>query len=117
MRAGTGDLHLGVHRPRPVGPRRHADILSFCYVYRIDRICEWPIRIENEEHALAAARDFAEKLAIEAADRDRERRFAADELAQLSETGLLAITVPEAARRRRRLDGNGDRGVPAARHG
>ena len=51
-------------------------------------------RIEDEEHALVAARDFAEKLAIEAADRDRERRLAADELAQLSETGLLAITVP-----------------------
>ncbi len=52
------------------------------------------IRIESEEHALASARDFAEKLAIEAADRDRERRFAVEELAQLSETGLLAITVP-----------------------
>lgn len=52
-----------------------------------------PWRLTTGE-ALAVARELAEELARDAADRDRERRLPEAELDRLSASGLLAITVP-----------------------
>jgi SfnB family sulfur acquisition oxidoreductase len=51
-------------------------------------------RLQTDAEAVAAARDLAERFAAGAADRDRDRRLPADELDDLSRSGLLAITVP-----------------------
>jgi SfnB family sulfur acquisition oxidoreductase len=50
--------------------------------------------IRDDAHALAAARELAASFAREAAERDAERLLPHRELAQLSVSGLLAITVP-----------------------
>ncbi|MFC7622811.1 SfnB family sulfur acquisition oxidoreductase [Microlunatus sp. GCM10028923] len=51
--------------------------------------------VHDRDHALLAADELRRAFAVGAAERDRERRLPDVELAQLSASGLLAITVPE----------------------
>jgi SfnB family sulfur acquisition oxidoreductase len=53
-------------------------------------------RIGSDAEALAVARQLADEFAVEAAERDRERRLPAEELDRFSGSGLWAITVPRA---------------------
>ena len=53
-----------------------------------------PHRIASDTEAVEAARAFAASVAGETGLRDRTRRLPADEIEALSQTGLLAITVP-----------------------
>lgn len=53
-------------------------------------------RIASDQEAVAVARDIAAAIAPEASERDRERRLPFLEMDQISEAGLLAITVPRA---------------------
>ncbi|WP_027997348.1 SfnB family sulfur acquisition oxidoreductase [Sinorhizobium arboris] len=53
-----------------------------------------PHRIESEEEALAVAREFAFRFAERASERDLERVLPHDELDQLAQSGLLAISIP-----------------------
>jgi SfnB family sulfur acquisition oxidoreductase len=53
-------------------------------------------RIASDAEALTVARELAAELAVEAAERDRERRLPAAELDRFSGSGLWAITVPKA---------------------
>ncbi|WP_405146142.1 SfnB family sulfur acquisition oxidoreductase [Sphaerisporangium sp. NBC_01403] len=50
--------------------------------------------ITSDAEAVATAARLSERFAAGAAERDRERRLPAAELDELSESGLLAITVP-----------------------
>lgn len=54
-----------------------------------------PEPIHDAQQALDRAAKLAPALAAGASDRDRDRRLPYDEVAALSESGLLAITVPE----------------------
>ncbi len=60
----------------------------------------WPVSttrvIRTDEEAVEVARKLATSFAEHAADRDRERRLPEAELAELSASGLLGITVPAA---------------------
>jgi SfnB family sulfur acquisition oxidoreductase len=51
-------------------------------------------RFRDDAEALAVAKDVGDKLAAGAGVRDRERILPHDEVDQLSQAGLLAITVP-----------------------
>jgi SfnB family sulfur acquisition oxidoreductase len=51
--------------------------------------------IRSDEEAIAVAEDIAPQLAFNAADRDRERRLPYAEMELVSDSGLLAITVPK----------------------
>lgn len=51
--------------------------------------------LETEQQALAVARELAEHFASTASDRDSERQLPFGEMDVLSQSGLLAITVPE----------------------
>ncbi len=51
--------------------------------------------LETEQQALAVARDLAARFASTASDRDSERQLPFAEMDALSQSGLLAITVPE----------------------
>jgi SfnB family sulfur acquisition oxidoreductase len=51
--------------------------------------------LETEQQALAVARDLAAHFASTASDRDSERQLPFAEMDALSQSGLLAITVPE----------------------
>ncbi|MGG6896800.1 MULTISPECIES: SfnB family sulfur acquisition oxidoreductase [Rhizobium] len=51
--------------------------------------------LESEQHALAVAQEFAARFAATASERDSERLLPFDEMDALSQSGLLAITVPE----------------------
>jgi SfnB family sulfur acquisition oxidoreductase len=51
-------------------------------------------RIRDDVEALAAAEDVGRQFATGSAERDRERTLPYDEVDQLSQAGLLAITVP-----------------------
>jgi SfnB family sulfur acquisition oxidoreductase len=51
--------------------------------------------IANDAEALAVARELANRLAQEAAQRDRERRLPHEEIEWFSQSGLWAITVPK----------------------
>jgi SfnB family sulfur acquisition oxidoreductase len=51
--------------------------------------------ITNDAEALAVARELANRLAQEAAQRDRERRLPHEEIEWFSQSGLWAITVPK----------------------
>jgi len=51
-------------------------------------------RVASDAEALAIARELASEFAIEAAERDRERRLPAAELDRFSGSGLWGITVP-----------------------
>ncbi|MDX7950326.1 SfnB family sulfur acquisition oxidoreductase [Lichenihabitans sp. Uapishka_5] len=51
-------------------------------------------RIRDDAEALAVAREVAAELALGAVRRDRERILPYEELERISDTGLLAITVP-----------------------
>lgn len=51
--------------------------------------------IKDPDQALLIAEDLRQAFAAGAAERDRDRRLPDVELAQLSASGLLAITVPE----------------------
>lgn len=53
-----------------------------------------PVPVLDDAAALAAARALADELALGAAERDAERGLPARELAALSASGLLALTVP-----------------------
>lgn len=53
-------------------------------------------RIRNDAEAIAAAHAVAAEIAAGAVTRDRERRLPYAELDLISDTGLLAITVPRA---------------------
>ncbi|MEV4732754.1 SfnB family sulfur acquisition oxidoreductase [Saccharopolyspora sp. NPDC049426] len=50
--------------------------------------------LRDDADALVQARRQADSFAVEAADRDRERRIPRAELGELSASGLLAATVP-----------------------
>ncbi|TWF95271.1 SfnB family sulfur acquisition oxidoreductase [Saccharopolyspora dendranthemae] len=52
--------------------------------------------LRDDAEALAQARRLAASFAVEAADRDRDRRIPHAELDELSASGLLAATVPAA---------------------
>ena len=52
-------------------------------------------RIKSDEHALEAARTFAEQIRGESAARDKERRLPFEEIEWFSQTGLWGITVPK----------------------
>ncbi|MCA1406307.1 SfnB family sulfur acquisition oxidoreductase [Ensifer sp. IC3342] len=51
-------------------------------------------RIESEEEALAVARELASRFAERASERDLERVLPYEEVDQLAQSGLLAISVP-----------------------
>lgn len=51
-------------------------------------------RIGTDAEALSVARELAAEFAVGAAERDRERRLPHAEIDRLSESGLLALTVP-----------------------
>ncbi|MCZ4094176.1 SfnB family sulfur acquisition oxidoreductase [Sinorhizobium psoraleae] len=51
-------------------------------------------RIESEEEALSVARELARQFAVRASERDLERVLPHEELDQLAQSGLLAISVP-----------------------
>ncbi|ANY22802.1 SfnB family sulfur acquisition oxidoreductase [Gordonia terrae] len=51
-------------------------------------------RIGTDAEALSVARELAAEFAVGAAERDRERRLPRAEIDRLSESGLLALTVP-----------------------
>lgn len=51
--------------------------------------------IRSADEAIEAAAKLATEFAVSASDRDRDRRLPAAELDELSESGLLAISVPE----------------------
>lgn len=53
-----------------------------------------PHRIESEEEALAIARELALRFSDRAIERDLERVLPHDELDQLAQSGLLAISIP-----------------------
>ncbi|MDW9901166.1 SfnB family sulfur acquisition oxidoreductase [Sinorhizobium meliloti] len=53
-----------------------------------------PHRIESEEEALAIARELALRFSDRASERDLERVLPHDELDQLAQSGLLAISIP-----------------------
>ncbi len=53
-------------------------------------------RIASDVEAVEVARVLAAEFAVEAADRDRERRLPTAELDRFSASGLWAITVPKA---------------------
>ncbi|TCK26317.1 SfnB family sulfur acquisition oxidoreductase [Pseudonocardia endophytica] len=53
-------------------------------------------RIASEDEAVAVASVLAERFAREAVQRDRDRVLPAAELDELSDAGLLAVTVPRA---------------------
>jgi SfnB family sulfur acquisition oxidoreductase len=59
-----------------------------------DRIRQLTARLASEEDALATARALARRFAEKAATRDQERLLPYHELDALSQSGLLAITVP-----------------------
>lgn len=52
--------------------------------------------IASDAEAVAAAREYAERIRPGAIDRDRERRLPHDELRDLAATGLLGVRVPRA---------------------
>jgi len=56
-----------------------------------------PVPVLSASEALAVAADLGERFAKGAAERDAERILPAEELAALSDSGLLAITVPAAS--------------------
>ncbi|MBB3398886.1 SfnB family sulfur acquisition oxidoreductase [Rhizobium sp. BK060] len=53
------------------------------------------ISLENEQQAIAVARELAKQFQTTASGRDRERLLPFAELDALSQSGLLGITVPE----------------------
>ena len=55
-----------------------------------------PRIISSDAEAIAAAREFAERIAQGAPERDRERRLPVEEVEWFSQSGLWAITVPKA---------------------
>ena len=52
-------------------------------------------RVGSDEEAIVIARELAAEFAVEAAERDRERRLPAAELDRFSGSGLWGITVPK----------------------
>lgn len=52
------------------------------------------LRIDNEQQALATAHTLAQHFSAGASERDRQRKLPHDELQQLFQSGLGAITVP-----------------------
>lgn len=53
-----------------------------------------PRHVESEEEALAVAKELAFRFAERASERDVERILPHDELDQLAQSGLLAISIP-----------------------
>lgn len=51
--------------------------------------------IRSDEEAIAVAKELAEDFAQAASERDKERRLPYEEVQKLSQSGLLAITVPK----------------------
>lgn len=51
--------------------------------------------IRSDEEALTVARELADEFAQGASERDKERRLPYEEVQKLSQSGLLAITVPK----------------------
>jgi SfnB family sulfur acquisition oxidoreductase len=52
--------------------------------------------IVDDDEAIAVARELATRLAVGAAERDRERRLPREEIEWFSQSGLWGITVPKA---------------------
>jgi SfnB family sulfur acquisition oxidoreductase len=59
-----------------------------------DRIRQLTARLATEEEAIATARQLAKRFSERASSRDQERLLPYHELDALSQSGLLAITVP-----------------------
>jgi SfnB family sulfur acquisition oxidoreductase len=53
-------------------------------------------RIRDDDEAIAVAEEIAAKLAVNAAERDRDRILPYEEMEYVSASGLLAITTPKA---------------------
>src|SRR5450830_1403116 len=53
-------------------------------------------RISSDAQAIAVAKELAISFAVEAAQRDRDRRLPIAELTAFSQSGLWGITVPKA---------------------
>jgi SfnB family sulfur acquisition oxidoreductase len=53
-------------------------------------------RIASDAEAIAVAGELAAEFAVEAADRDRERRLPVKEIDRFSSSGLWGVTVPKA---------------------
>jgi SfnB family sulfur acquisition oxidoreductase len=51
--------------------------------------------IQSDQEAIAVAKELAEEFSIAASERDKERRLPYEEVQKLSQSGLLAITVPK----------------------
>jgi SfnB family sulfur acquisition oxidoreductase len=51
-------------------------------------------RINSDEEAIIIARGLADQFAVEAAERDRDRRLPTTEISRFSESGLWGITIP-----------------------
>ena len=51
--------------------------------------------IQNDAQAISVARALAQRFAVEAALRDRERRLPRAELDEFSASGLWGITIPK----------------------
>lgn len=51
--------------------------------------------IQNDAEAIAVAKELAKEFAQAASERDKERRLPYEEVQKLSQSGLLAITVPK----------------------
>ena len=92
-------------------------------LHEVDAFAE-PLALDRPEvpvlgpnKAAEVARELGARFAAGAAERDRRRILPTEQLEQLSSSGLLAITVPRAVRRRRPLGGEAHRGGPADRRG
>lgn len=51
--------------------------------------------IQSDEEAIAVAKELAEEFAQASSERDKERRLPYEEVQKLSQSGLLAITIPK----------------------
>ena len=56
------------------------------------------VPVLSTDEAIAVAREIAADLSAGSAARDRDRVLPAHELTRLSESGLLAVTVPASCR-------------------
>jgi SfnB family sulfur acquisition oxidoreductase len=90
--ANRNNGRLNGRRPMTTASMSIEDAAADFYVPPLPR---GPVRrIRDDAEALAAAEEVGAKLAEGAAARDRERILPCEEIDQLSQAGLLAITVP-----------------------
>ncbi|GMK45919.1 hypothetical protein PghCCS26_30470 [Paenibacillus glycanilyticus] len=81
---------VGQPKPKELSPYALTDLPQHFFADR------QPARVlKTEKEALEAASRFAESVKAGASERDRERRLPLAELRELSESGLLGVTVPQ----------------------